>query len=122
MWVVTTDFATEISRFSTKATKFPTEFVWCGSDAIVCHWKTDEQVEFITTSSTSSASSSSSPASSISHVLLFVGPLGQSFYYRQSDSGCFLVGECDGLRIVSQAGTDIVNKVASKSIYYLLLL
>jgi hypothetical protein len=39
LWVVTTDFAQNLSEFSVKNKSPPAQLVWCGVESVVCHWE-----------------------------------------------------------------------------------
>lgn len=95
--VYSIDFKTHITTFSTKNSIRPTQFVWCGGDAVVCLW--DKKTH---------------------HELLIIGP-NSNFIKYEYEEPVVLVSESDGLRIVSERKCEFLQKVpeSTESIFRL---
>ena len=89
VWIVSTDFAQNLSTFETKSPVPPTQMVWCGFGAVCCYWGSDE-----------------------GHLLFVVGPHASYYRYNYADPIC-LIPEPDGVRIISARKCEFVQRVSS---------
>eukprot|EP01121_Diplochlamys_sp_Union-15-3_P004874 TRINITY_DN1507_c0_g1_i1.p1 TRINITY_DN1507_c0_g1~~TRINITY_DN1507_c0_g1_i1.p1 ORF type:complete len:348 (-),score=55.89 TRINITY_DN1507_c0_g1_i1:23-1066(-) len=85
VWVVSTDFAKNLSTFETRSPKPPEQLVWCGTDAVVLYWERD-------------------------NLLFIIGPNNNWIKY-QYDEPLYLVPECDGIRIFSKRLCEFLHRV-----------
>lgn len=83
LWVVSSDFAKNLSEFPTKSKAAPQQLVWCGTDAVVLYWD--------------------------KHVLL-VGPYNEFLSYNY-DMPITLLAELDGVRIISSVRSEMLQRV-----------
>ncbi|KAJ3100662.1 hypothetical protein HDU97_002005 [Phlyctochytrium planicorne] len=81
--VVSTDFQRNLAEFSTGSKTPPLSVAWCGSDAVVLHWK---------------------------DTILVVGPFGDWIKYTV-DGEVQLRSEIDGVRIVSKSTHSFLQRV-----------
>jgi hypothetical protein len=89
VWVVSTDFAQNLSTFETKSPVPPTQLVWCGVDAVVCYWGSGDD-----------------------HLVFVIGPLANFIKYTYHEP-VTLVSEPDGIRIISAAKCELLQRVPS---------
>jgi hypothetical protein len=89
LWILTSDFSTELTNFLTRAPHAPLQVEWCGGDAIACYWET--QME---------------------HLVLLVGP-DASYRPLKFDQPLVLSSECDGIRIIGQGESGFITKISS---------
>lgn len=83
LWVVSSDFSNNYSQFDTRSKVPPIQMVWCGIDSIVLYWET---------------------------ILLVVGP-GCEWIKYSYDEPIYLSSEIDGVRIISNANSEFLQKV-----------
>jgi hypothetical protein len=90
VWVVSTDFNSNLSTFATKSTQPPTQLVWCGPDAVVCYWSGGED-----------------------NMLFLIGPRTDKDNWLKFsyDEPIQLVPEPDGLRIFSPTQCEFLQRV-----------
>jgi hypothetical protein len=74
LYIVSTDFQKNLSKFSTASKVPPRAIVWCGEDAVVLYWD---------------------------KILLMVNTFGDFVKYTY-DGNLLLVTECDGVRIITE--------------------
>lgn len=86
--ILTADFSTELTRFTTRAHSAPEQLAWCGGDAVVALWSTE-----------------------IDYVVLFVTPDGVYGSIRYEDA-IVLAQECDGVRILGSSGCDFISRIS----------
>ena len=98
IWVVQTDFMRNLSTFEIGRTTPPKQMVWCGVDSVCCYWEE------------SNPNNSSASGGGLSGLVLLVGPANTSlkFHYEQP---VYLVGEPDGVRVVSDARCEFLQRV-----------
>eukprot|EP01006_Ploeotia_vitrea_P014258 TRINITY_DN3823_c0_g1_i1.p1 TRINITY_DN3823_c0_g1~~TRINITY_DN3823_c0_g1_i1.p1 ORF type:complete len:855 (+),score=458.50 TRINITY_DN3823_c0_g1_i1:18-2582(+) len=85
LYVFSTDFSKNLSKFVTKSRRPPRDVVWCGEDSVVLYWDTIG-------------------------ALLMVGPYGDFVKY-QYDQPLRLVTEVDGVRIVANRQCEYLQRV-----------
>lgn len=85
LWLGSTDLRNKYHEFETGTIHRPKQLVWCGNEAVVTYWERD-------------------------HRILIVGKNGltHQFYY---DSAIHIVSEIDGIRIISSAHHELLQKV-----------
>uniref|UniRef100_A0A6B2KXJ7 Vacuolar protein sorting-associated protein 16 homolog n=1 Tax=Arcella intermedia TaxID=1963864 RepID=A0A6B2KXJ7_9EUKA len=83
------DFTRELSSFETKTNSPPKQLVWCGSDAIMAYWESEEE-----------------------KLLFLIGPEAKFLKYVYH-TPVFLTGEMDGLRVISSLGCEYIQRVPS---------
>jgi len=91
--VVTSDFRQNVTTFDTK-TSPPHQFAWCGGDAVACYWEQNDD-----------------------HLLLLIGPYAHWLKFTYPEP-VHLVGEIDGLRILSPRKCEFLNRVPSTCYKY----
>ena len=93
IWVVQTDFMRNLSTFEIGRTTPPKQMVWCGVDSVCCYWE-----------------ETSTSTGQLTGLVLLVGPANTSlkFHYEQP---VYLVGEPDGVRIISDARCEFLQRV-----------
>eukprot|EP01113_Clastostelium_recurvatum_P007331 TRINITY_DN1340_c0_g1_i1.p1 TRINITY_DN1340_c0_g1~~TRINITY_DN1340_c0_g1_i1.p1 ORF type:complete len:828 (-),score=182.11 TRINITY_DN1340_c0_g1_i1:129-2612(-) len=84
LWVYPTDFRSELYRFPTQSTLTPTQMAWCGSDSIVMLFPKTEYLLMVTN--------------------------GDWVRFALDDPVC-IVGEVDGLRILSNSTCEFLQRV-----------
>lgn len=89
VWVVSTDFAQNLSTFETKSPVPPTQLVWCGFDAVVCYWGSGDD-----------------------HLVFVIGPFANYIKYTYHEP-ISLVSEPDGIRIISATKCELLQRVPS---------
>ncbi|EGG11876.1 uncharacterized protein MELLADRAFT_32963 [Melampsora larici-populina 98AG31] len=96
VWVVSSDFSRELSEYSLQDQHSddllmdgpPTQMVWCGGDTVIVGWEKS---------------------------LVMIGPFGASFRYSFTDP-IHLVGEIDGVRIITSHTCEFLSKVGPSTI------
>lgn len=93
IWVVQTDFMRNLSTFEIGRTTPPKQMVWCGVDSVCCYWE-----------------ETSTSTGTVSGLVLLVGPANTSlkFHYEKP---VYLVGEPDGVRVISDARCEFLQRV-----------
>ena len=93
VWVLTTDFAKNLSEFPTKSHVAPSQLAWCGTDSVVLYW---------------------------SKLLLMVGPYGDWVKYSYEEALC-LIPEYDSVRVVSDTRHELLQRVPNACVEVLKL-
>ncbi|KAG0144149.1 hypothetical protein CROQUDRAFT_660316 [Cronartium quercuum f. sp. fusiforme G11] len=96
VWVVSSDFTRELSEYSLQeqhphdliSEGPPTQMVWCGGDTVIVGWD---------------------------QSLVMIGPFGASLRYAFTDP-IHLVGEMDGVRVVTSHTCEFISKVGPSTI------
>lgn len=83
LFVMTTEFDKNLSRFATKSKLPPKDMVWCGEEAVVLYWD---------------------------RMILVVGHFGDFIKYGY-ESALVLVPETDGVRVVSETNCQFLQQV-----------
>eukprot|EP01125_Pyxidicula_operculata_P003183 TRINITY_DN1353_c0_g1_i1.p1 TRINITY_DN1353_c0_g1~~TRINITY_DN1353_c0_g1_i1.p1 ORF type:complete len:840 (-),score=158.36 TRINITY_DN1353_c0_g1_i1:45-2564(-) len=97
IWIASTDFATEFTKFNTRTPSSPDQLVFCSNDAVVCSWKKSDERKIP------------------NDVMLVIGPTGDYFYYKEP-SPIYLITEVDGVRIISSINCDFLSRVANTAV------
>jgi hypothetical protein len=90
VYVVTSDFTQNVTTFETQTSSLH-QLAWCGPDAVACYW--DQGTD---------------------HILLLIGPHAKWLKYEFAEP-IHLVGEIDGLRILSPKKCEFLHRVPSTS-------
>jgi len=88
VWVVSTDFAQNLSTFETKSPVPPQQLVWCGFGAVCCYWGSGDD-----------------------HLLFVVGPYASYYRYIYAEP-ISLIPEPDGVRIVTSKKCEFLSRVS----------
>jgi hypothetical protein len=87
IWVVQTDLMRNLSTFEIGRTTPPKQLEWCGVDSVCCYWE-----------------------DATTNLILLVGPANTSLKFNY-DSPVHLVGEPDGVRVISDNRCELLQRV-----------
>ncbi|KAH9267559.1 hypothetical protein BASA84_000611 [Batrachochytrium salamandrivorans] len=83
LWVVSSDFQTNLAEFRTNSSVPPAQMTWCGNDSVLLHWE---------------------------DTILMVGPSGDWIKYAH-EGVVHIVNEIDSARIISNVSCELLERV-----------